>query len=52
MILTLREEGDAGLNGGPAGDLYVYVRVKEDQIFKRMVTICTWNYRSLTQMQC
>lgn len=36
MILTLREEGDAGLNGGPAGDLYVYVRVKEDQIFKRM----------------
>lgn len=36
MILTLREEGDAGLNGGPAGDLYVYIRVKEDQIFKRM----------------
>lgn len=34
-VISLREEGEAGSNGGPAGDLYVYVSVKEDPLFKR-----------------
>lgn len=34
-ILTMAQMGDAGDNKGPAGDLYVYIRVKEDEIFKR-----------------
>src|SRR5574344_1185584 len=28
-------EGDAGKNGGPSGDLYVIIRVKESDYFKR-----------------
>ena len=35
MRLRLQGEGDAGYNGGPAGDLYVVVRVKEDKRFER-----------------
>ncbi|MDR7870187.1 MAG: molecular chaperone DnaJ [Tissierellaceae bacterium] len=34
-VISLRGEGEAGSNGGPAGDLYVYVAVKEDPVFKR-----------------
>lgn len=34
--LKLRGEGEAGLNGGPAGDLYVVVSVKDHPIFERM----------------
>lgn len=33
--LRVRGEGDAGPNGGPAGDLYIFLRVKEDPIFRR-----------------
>lgn len=33
--LRVSGEGDAGLRGGPAGDLYVYLFVKEDAKFKR-----------------
>ena len=33
--LRVRGEGDAGPNGGPAGDLYIFLRVKEDKIFRR-----------------
>ncbi|RMG39254.1 MAG: molecular chaperone DnaJ [Candidatus Dadabacteria bacterium] len=33
--LKLRGEGESGQRGGPAGDLYVHVRVKEHPIFKR-----------------
>jgi len=28
-------EGDAGPNGGPSGDLYIFLRVKEDKQFRR-----------------
>lgn len=33
--LRLRGEGEPGSNGGPAGDLYVVLRVKEDKTFER-----------------
>jgi molecular chaperone DnaJ len=33
--LRVSGEGDAGLRGGPAGDLYVYLFVSEDGTFKR-----------------
>ena len=33
--IRLGSEGEPGENGGPAGDLYVNVRVKEHAIFKR-----------------
>lgn len=33
--IRLAGEGEAGENGGPAGDLYVQIQVKEHAIFKR-----------------
>src|SRR5262249_12404489 len=33
--LRLTGEGDAGPNGGPAGDLYVVLTVAEDEVFDR-----------------
>jgi molecular chaperone DnaJ len=33
--LRFRGEGEAGLNSGPAGDLYVYLHVKPDLFLKR-----------------
>jgi molecular chaperone DnaJ len=33
--LRVRGEGDAGPNGGPAGDLYIFLKVKEDKTFRR-----------------
>jgi len=33
--LRIQGEGDAGYNGGPPGDLYVVVRVKDDMRFER-----------------
>lgn len=33
--LRLTGEGDAGPNGGPAGDLYVVLTVAEDEVFER-----------------
>ncbi|MGV6859486.1 MAG: molecular chaperone DnaJ [bacterium] len=33
--IRLSGEGEAGVNGGPAGDLFVQVHVKEHKIFKR-----------------
>jgi molecular chaperone DnaJ len=33
--LRVRGEGDAGPNGGPPGDLYIFLRVKEDTKFRR-----------------
>lgn len=33
--LKLRGEGESGLNGGSAGDLYVNIKVKDHKIFKR-----------------
>jgi molecular chaperone DnaJ len=33
--LRLQGEGEGGLRGGPSGDLYVFIGVEEDEIFKR-----------------
>lgn len=33
--LRVRGEGDAGPNGGPAGDLYIFLKVKQDSKFRR-----------------
>lgn len=33
--LRVSEKADAGLYGGPAGDLFLHIRVKEDKVFKR-----------------
>ena len=33
--IILRNQGSAGLNGGPNGDLIIEVRVKEDKFFER-----------------
>ncbi len=35
MQLCLRGEGEAGSGGGPRGDLYVDIQVKEHALFKR-----------------
>ena len=33
--IRLAGEGEAGLRGGPAGDLYVYISVEAHPIFQR-----------------
>ncbi|MBZ0128319.1 MAG: molecular chaperone DnaJ [Rhodobacteraceae bacterium] len=33
--IRLAGEGEAGLRGGPAGDLYIFIEVREHQIFSR-----------------
>lgn len=33
--IKLNGEGEAGLNGGPNGDLFVFVKIREHSIFKR-----------------
>ena len=35
MRLRVAEQGEAGIAGGPPGDLYVVVRVKEHEMFER-----------------
>jgi molecular chaperone DnaJ len=35
MSLCLRGEGEPGLNGGPRGDLFVEIHVKEHHLFER-----------------
>ncbi len=35
QTITLQGMGDAGSNGGPAGDLYITVSVKPDEVFER-----------------
>jgi molecular chaperone DnaJ len=33
--VVIPRQGDAGPNGGPAGDLYVFIRVKRHEFFER-----------------
>lgn len=33
--LVVRSEGEAGINGGPRGDLLLEIHIKEDEIFSR-----------------
>lgn len=33
--LRVGGEGEAGVNGGPSGDLYVFIHVKEHEVFER-----------------
>lgn len=35
QTLNVRGQGDAGLNGGPAGDLHLYINVRPHPIFER-----------------
>lgn len=35
QTMTVREQGNAGRNGGPAGDLHIAVTVRPDPLFKR-----------------
>ena len=35
MIITIPGQGSSGMNGGPAGDVQVYVQVKPDKVFRR-----------------
>ncbi len=34
-VISLRGQGEAGLNGGPAGDVYIIIQVKPHKIFSR-----------------
>lgn len=34
-VINLRGEGNVGHNGGPSGDLYVIIKVKEHELFER-----------------
>lgn len=34
-VMTIRGEGNEGVYGGPPGDVYVYIHIKEDDIFQR-----------------
>ena len=34
-VISLSGQGNQGINGGPAGDLLIYIEVEEDQVFKR-----------------
>ena len=33
--MRLAGEGEGGLNGGPPGDLYIYITVKPHELFRR-----------------
>ena len=44
--IRLAGEGEAGRNGGPAGDLYVEIVVREHPIFERDHAHLSWRYRS------
>lgn len=34
-IISMREQGESGSQGGPSGDLYIYINVINDTVFKR-----------------
>lgn len=34
--LRVKGEGDAGLKGGESGDLYIFVTVEKDPVFRRL----------------
>lgn len=34
-VISMRGEGEAGEKGGPSGDLYIYLNIAEDPVFKR-----------------
>lgn len=46
--LRLRNEGEAGTNGGPNGDLYVFISVDEDKTFRRQGQDLVLTRRSLS----
>ena len=35
IVIPITGEGNVGENGGPNGDLYIYLNVKEDSVFER-----------------
>ena len=34
-IISIKNEGETGERGGPSGDLYIYITINEDSVFKR-----------------
>ena len=36
QVIKLKGYGGEGINGGPAGDLYITFRIAEDPVFKRL----------------
>ncbi|MGL4990878.1 MAG: molecular chaperone DnaJ [Sarcina sp.] len=44
-IIPLRGQGEHGANGGPAGDLYVRISVKQSDIFKRDGSNIYYSYK-------
>lgn len=34
-IISIREEGEPGQRGGPSGDLYIYIGIRQHEIFQR-----------------
>ncbi|CAM5449788.1 Chaperone protein DnaJ OS=Stutzerimonas stutzeri OX=316 GN=dnaJ PE=3 SV=1 [Stutzerimonas stutzeri] len=49
--IRLSGEGEAGTQGGPAGDLYVVVNVREHQISSATASTCTVKCRSASPMR-
>jgi molecular chaperone DnaJ len=49
--MSVRGEGCQGINGGPAGDLYLNVHVKPDPVFERRNTFDIWTDLPLTFAQ-
>ena len=40
-----QNEGQPGANGGPPGDLFVFLKVREHVFFERQRPICTAPFR-------
>ena len=50
--LKLAHEGQSGFNGGPAGDLYVVIKVKEHPILSGRETICCARFPLTLRKRC
>lgn len=45
QILNVSGRGNSGTNGGPAGDLHVYVNVRPHPVLNAEVTMCGAKFR-------
>ena len=50
--LRMTGEGDAGINNGPSGDLYIDITVKEHPFFKERMRIYFVKFLLVFQMRC
>ena len=44
-VLPLRGQGEDGVNGGPAGDLYIRINVQQSKVFKRNGADIYYDYK-------